>query len=165
MVRSIFFYKTGMGRIGIAEDGTSVTNLFFTGDTIPRDLIVRETPLLWKAADQLQQYLAGRRKIFVLPFAPAGTEFMQRVYGRLLLIPYGETRTYRDIARSTGNSGASRAVGLTCSKNPLPVFIPCHRVVGWDGAMRGYRGGLPLKTFLLQLEMTAICPDGREPRT
>ena len=79
MTRSIFFYKTRIGRIGIADNGDSVTNLFFERETIPRDIIVQETPLLWKAAEQLQQYLTGKRKNFVLPLAPAGTEFMQRI--------------------------------------------------------------------------------------
>lgn len=155
MTRSIFFYKTRIGRIGIAENGDSVTNLFFEDETIPRDVIVRETPLLWKAANQLQQYLIGKRKIFVLPLAPAGTEFMQRVYESLLIIPYGETRTYRDVARSTGNSNASQAVGLACSRNPIPLFIPCHRAIGSDGSLKGYKGGLSAKARLLDIERDA----------
>lgn len=152
MTRSIFFYKTRIGRIGIADNGDSVTNLFFERETIPRDIIVQETPLLWKAADQLQQYLTGKRKIFVLPFAPAGTEFMQRVYENLQIIPYGETRAYGDVARSAGNSRASQAVGRACSRNPIPLFIPCHRAIGSDGSLKGYKGGLPAKAFLLDLE-------------
>lgn len=152
MTRSIFFYKTRIGRIGIAENGDSVTNLFFERETLPRDVTVQETPLLWKAAEQLQQYLAGKRKIFVLPLEPGGTEFMQRVYDSLFFIPYGETRSYHDVARSAGNSHASQAVGLACSRNPIPLFIPCHRAIGSDGSLKGYKGGIPAKTFLLHLE-------------
>jgi methylated-DNA-[protein]-cysteine S-methyltransferase len=152
MKRSIFFYKTSIGRIGIAENGDAVTNLYFESETIPRDVSVRETPLLRNAADQLLQYLSGKRKIFTLPLAPAGTEFTQRVYESLQVIPYGETRAYLDVARSAGNSRASQAAGRACSRNPVPLFIPCHRAIGSDGSLKGYKGGIPAKAFLLNLE-------------
>lgn len=155
MAPSVYFYNTGIGRIGIAEDGTSITNLFFAGDAVQEDYPVRETPLLRDAACQLQQYLNGERRMFTLPLAPRGTEFMQRVYGRLLRIPYGETSTYREIARGIGNARSSRAVGQACRNNPLPIFIPCHRVTGSDGSLTGYRGGLPLKAHLLHREKTS----------
>lgn len=152
MVRSVFFYEMGIGRIGIAEDGIAVTHLFFPGEAIPVETVVRETPLLRNAFGQLENYLAGRQKVFTLPLAPAKTEFMQRVSDCLLTIPYSKTLNYRDVADSIGNPDASQAVGRACSKNPLPIFIPCHRVVGSDGSLRGYRGGLTLKEHLIHHE-------------
>jgi methylated-DNA-[protein]-cysteine S-methyltransferase len=100
----------------------------------------------------LQDYLAGKRRDFTLPLAPAGTEFMLRVWEVLRAIPYGETRSYREIAQITGNQKASRAVGLANNRNPIPIFVPCHRVIGTNGKLTGYRGGLQTKERLLELE-------------
>lgn len=152
MVQSVFFYETGIGRIGIAENGIAITHLFFPREAIPSDTVVSETPLLRNAYGQLENYLAGEQKVFTLPLAPARTEFSQRVSDCLLTIPYGETRNYREIAGRLGNPEAPRAVGRACRNNPLPIFIPCHRVVGSDGSLRGYRGGLSLKDHLLHHE-------------
>ncbi|HBF36039.1 MAG TPA: methylated-DNA--[protein]-cysteine methyltransferase, partial [Firmicutes bacterium] len=104
------------------------------------------------AANQLQSYLTGKQKIFTLPLAPAGTGFMLQVWQQLQKIPYGETRSYQAIARAIGNPKAARAVGLANNRNPLPIFIPCHRVIGANGHLTGYRGGLSLKEKLLELE-------------
>ena len=95
---------------------------------------------------------AGRRREFQLPLAPKGTEFQQKVWKALLDIPYGETRSYGEIARAIGNPKASRAVGMANNRNPIAIIIPCHRVIGSTGKLVGYGGGLDKKEFLLNLE-------------
>ena len=111
-----------------------------------------KTPLLTKAADQLAEYFAGRRKEFDLPLNPEGTDFQRKIWNALQKIPFGETRSYKQLAEMAGNGKACRAAGGANNKNPLPVFIPCHRVIGADGSPVGYGGGLKIKQFLLELE-------------
>ncbi|MCL4517641.1 MAG: methylated-DNA--[protein]-cysteine S-methyltransferase, partial [Thaumarchaeota archaeon] len=130
----------------------AITNLWFEGEQIPQDAVVRETELLRDAGRQLQAYLSGALKEFSLPLAPSGTEFMLRVWESLGAIPYGETRSYKEIARSIGNEKACRAVGLANNRNPISIFIPCHRVIGANGKLVGYGGGLDIKDRLLKLE-------------
>ena len=101
---------------------------------------------------QLRDYFSGRRAEFDLPLTPEGTPFQQEVWRAVAAIPYGETRSYGDIARQIGRADAVRAVGAANGQNPLPIVIPCHRVVGSDGRLTGYGGGLPLKKRLLALE-------------
>jgi methylated-DNA-[protein]-cysteine S-methyltransferase len=151
-MKSIFFYETELGKIGIREDGGAITHVFFPGEATPKGAVVLETGLIKEASGQLQDYLAGRRKTWSLPLAPAGTEFMCRVWDELRAIPYGETRTYKEVADHAGNPNASRAVGLACNRNPIPLFIPCHRVIGSNGNLTGYRGGLTVKALLLNRE-------------
>ncbi|ACV63328.1 methylated-DNA/protein-cysteinemethyltransferase [Desulfofarcimen acetoxidans DSM 771] len=151
-MRSIFFYQTDIGEIRIAENGTAITNLYFQEENIAEDFVVQETNLLKEAAEQLRSYLAGKRKKFALPIAPNSTEFMLSVWEALRTIPYGETRSYGEIAQSVGKPKASRAVGLANNKNPIPIFIPCHRVIGANGKLVGYLGGLQIKEYLLELE-------------
>lgn len=109
-------------------------------------------PLLRQAARELEEYFAGTRHTFTFDLAPAGTPFQQRVWEALRAIPYGETRTYGQIAAAVGNPRASRAVGMANNRNPIPVVIPCHRVVGASGSLTGYAGGLDKKSWLLRLE-------------
>ena len=116
--------------------------------------LVLAAALLRRAARELEEYFAGERRDFTLPLAPAGTPFQQRVWRALEAIPYGETRTYAQIAAAVGNPRAVRAVGGANHRNPLPVVIPCHRVIGADGSLTGYAGGLERKTLLLGLERT-----------
>ena len=101
---------------------------------------------------QLDEYFAGKRKKFDLPLKPAGSAFMKRVWTSLAKIPYGQTASYKDIAILTGNSRAVRAVGLANNRNPIPIIIPCHRVIGTSGKLVGYAGGLEIKRALLDLE-------------
>ncbi|HZQ19829.1 MAG TPA: methylated-DNA--[protein]-cysteine S-methyltransferase [Terriglobales bacterium] len=101
---------------------------------------------------QLRAYFAGELKDFDLPLAPQGTEFQQNVWAELCKIPYGETISYGELARRIGNPNASRAVGLANGSNPIPIIIPCHRVIGSNGKLTGYGGGLPTKEKLLALE-------------
>ncbi len=104
------------------------------------------------AKAQLDEYFAGTRKAFDLKLAPSGTRFQLDVLAALREIPYGETRSYRDIARRLGRPGAVRAVGAANGRNPLPIVIPCHRVIGSNGSLTGFGGGLDAKRFLLELE-------------
>lgn len=111
-------------------------------------------PMLLKAKQQLQQYFAGQRQQFDLPLDFQGTEFQQHVWNALLTIPYGETRSYKDIALQIGNVKAVRAVGAANGKNPISIIAPCHRVIGSGGALVGFAGGLDKKQILLNLEQS-----------
>lgn len=106
-------------------------------------------------AAQLQQYFSGERRAFDLPLAPRGTEFQLAVWRALQRIPYGETRSYSDIARQIGRPAAVRAVGAANGANPIPIVIPCHRVVGTNGSLTGFGGGIETKRWLLALESRA----------
>jgi O-6-methylguanine DNA methyltransferase len=109
-------------------------------------------PVLAEAAQQLNEYFAHQREAFTVPLRPQGTPFQLRVWRALGEIPYGRTRTYLDLARALGSPGAVRAVGAANARNPLPIFVPCHRVIGSSGSLTGYGGGLEIKRALLQLE-------------
>lgn len=153
-MKAIVFFDGLLGRYALEENEEQLTRMW-VGDRItlaPADVDIRETPLLKEAKAQLDAYFAGRLKAFGLPLAPAGTEFQMKVWNALCTIPYGETITYGQLAGRLGNANASRAVGMANSRNPLPVFIPCHRVVGTGGKLTGYTGGLDIKVKLLQLE-------------
>jgi methylated-DNA-[protein]-cysteine S-methyltransferase len=119
----------------------------FLGITLERNDDMNET-----AKTQLQEYFAGTRKEFDLPIKLYGTPFQKAVWTELSRIPFGETRSYKDIALAIGASKAVRAIGGANNRNPIPVVIPCHRVIGSNGALVGYGGGLPIKEFLLSLE-------------
>jgi methylated-DNA-[protein]-cysteine S-methyltransferase len=108
-----------------------------------------------QAASQLQEYFERKRTVFTLLLAPEGTDFQQRVWAQLRNIPYGETRSYAQLADAIGNRAAIRAVGLANGRNPLSIVVPCHRVIGSDGSLTGYAGGLDRKRFLLELEGAA----------
>jgi methylated-DNA-[protein]-cysteine S-methyltransferase len=122
-------------------------------------LVQGRSPVLERARRQLDEYFAGTRRQFDLPLAPRGTEFQRRVWARLQCIDYGATMTYGALAAVLGNAKASRAVGLANGSNPIPIFIPCHRVIGADGSLTGFGGGLPVKSALLALERAQ-----RQPR-
>ena len=113
-------------------------------------------PELAEARLQLLAYLKGSRKGFTLELDPAGTEFQKEVWNALREIPYGETRSYKQIAERTGRPKACRAVGQAANKNPLPIVIPCHRLVGANGSLTGYAGGLEMKRYLLELERRTL---------
>jgi methylated-DNA-[protein]-cysteine S-methyltransferase len=155
-MENIFHYDTGIGKIGIAEKGGNITNLFFEIDSYQHEYRIKETDILKKANNQLQEYLSGCRKEFSLPLAPNGTEFMKNVWNSLSDVSFGETRSYKEIAEIIGNPKAYRAVGSANNKNPIPIFIPCHRVIGANGKLVGYRGGLEVKGYLLNLEKTIV---------
>jgi methylated-DNA-[protein]-cysteine S-methyltransferase len=109
-------------------------------------------PVLVEAERQLREYFEGRRTSFALRLDPSGTAFQQKVWGALLTIPFGETRSYAEIARQVGNPSAVRAVGAANGRNPLSIVAPCHRVIGSNGALTGFAGGLDTKKYLLSME-------------
>ena len=151
-MKKIFFYDTKIGKIGIAEEKGAITDLYFSEELTESKAILEETAILKETNKQLQEYFQGKRKVFDLPLAPKGTEFQQKVWQALKEIPFGETRSYGEIAKSIRQPKASRAVGGANNKNPLPIFIPCHRVIGANGKLVGYAGGLEIKKFLLNVE-------------
>ena len=149
-------YETSIGLIGIAEEDGAITNLWFGKERGPRDACEKETVLLAEASKQLSDYLHGQRKEFSIPLSPTGTAFMRKVWESLQDIPYGQTRSYGQIAKDIGLPGAARAVGMANNRNPISIFIPCHRVIGANGNLVGYLGGLDLKENLLDLERKNI---------
>jgi methylated-DNA-[protein]-cysteine S-methyltransferase len=152
MQKSLLFIDTPAGRFGMVEEDEAITQVFFENEGVLLDARLEETKLLKKAGQQLQEYFAGRREIFDLPLAPKGTTFQLEVWRALQDIPYGETRSYKDIAAAVGNYKASRAVGMANHHNPIAIIIPCHRVIGSNGRLVGYGGGLDVKDYLLNLE-------------
>lgn len=119
----------------------------------------RNHPALLEAEGQLTEYFAGRRKAFTLELDFQGTDFQKRVWAELLEIPYGETRSYRDVAVRLGNPNATRAVGAANGRNPIPIVAPCHRVIGASGDLTGFGGGLDVKRRLLDFERGALSFD------
>ena len=149
-------FETPFGPMAL-EGETALTRLWLPGTLPDRYGRGEETPLLSEARRQLLAYLAGDLRAFDLPLAPAGTDFQREVWRALEAVPYGQTRTYGEIAAAVGRPKAVRAVGQANHVNPLPIFIPCHRVVGKGGALTGYAGGLDLKRALLALESGKEC--------
>lgn len=146
-------YETMLGRMMIASDSGAICAVQFEHMANPRGKQAANA-LTDQAARQLEEYFAGKRRRFDLPLRPGGTAFQQSVWEALGFIPYGETRSYKQVAQRIGNPGASRAVGMANNKNPIMIVIPCHRVVGSNGALIGYAGGLEIKKTLLALEQT-----------
>ena len=149
MEKYSYYYDSPFGRIYIAELGGSISDVAF--HPIPAS-VERKTPLVTRAAEMLQEYFEGKRKAFDLPLDPKGTEFQKKAWDALLTIPYGQTRSYKEQAEAVGNVKACRAVGAANGKNPISIIIPCHRVIGTDGSLVGFGGGLALKKALLDLE-------------
>ena len=153
---NIHKYQTAIGEVAVAEEAGHITNVFLGLCDIPREAVVFETPTIKEAARQLYAYLAGDLKQFSLPLAPKGTIFQLRVWDRLRDIPYGRIVSYKDVAVAVDNARAVRAVGSANNRNPIPIIIPCHRVVGSDGRLVGYGAGLGLKQWLLELEGISV---------
>ena len=150
-MKNLRYYSSPIGSIGLAEENNAITDLFFGDDPLPGSRL-NETPLLKAAFGQLQEYLEGGRKAFELSLNPHGSEFFRKVWKALEAIPYGQTRSYGHIAAEIGQPKACRAVGLANNRNPIAIIIPCHRVIGADGRLVGYGGGLHIKEYLLDLE-------------
>ena len=155
-----------VGLLTVAGQGDCLTNLVMEDAAHPpsdASQWVEDAGALPDVVAQLAAYFAGERTGFDVALRPAGTNFQQRVWDALSEIPYGETRTYGEIARQIGQPGAARAVGLANGRNPIPVIVPCHRVIGANGALAGYAGGLRAKRALLDLEQ-AHRPGARRTR-
>ncbi len=147
------FLDSPIGRLRLVSDGKHLVKIEFENQ-YNADEAANETadPVLEASATQLKEYFAGKRHSFDLPLAAAGTDFQRSVWAALAAIPYGELRSYRDIAHSIAKPKAVRAVGAANGRNPLPIVVPCHRVIGSDGSLTGFAGGLEAKTCLLELE-------------
>ena len=149
-MNNIFFYETEIGIIGIRENNKSITDIFFS--KVDTNDNIEETDLIKECFKQLKEYFEGNRMKFDLPLDARGTEFQMKVWNELLNIPYGETKSYKDIAVAIGNEKACRAIGMANNKNPIPIIIPCHRVIGSNGKLVGYAGGVNVKEKLLNIE-------------
>ncbi|MFT4143405.1 MAG: methylated-DNA--[protein]-cysteine S-methyltransferase [Mobilitalea sp.] len=158
-----YIYDSKLGKILIAEDGSGVTKVSILTESVVSDAVPEyihedttyqliETPLLKEASVQLNEYFEGNRTEFSIKLNPKGTEFQKKVWEALTTIPYGETRSYIQIAKQIGNDKASRAVGSANHNNPIPYIIPCHRVIGAKGKLVGYAYGLSMKEKLLKME-------------
>lgn len=143
-----YSYKTPLGNITIQEKDNKISAVSF-GD-VEGEMI--ETVLIKRAYTQLCEYFARKRRVFNLPLLLEGTEFQIKVWTALQKIEYGKTLSYRDVAEIIGSPRASRAVGNANNKNKIAIIIPCHRVIGSNGSLTGYAGGLSVKKFLLNLE-------------
>jgi methylated-DNA-[protein]-cysteine S-methyltransferase len=144
-----------VGDLTLTGTGEALTGCWFEGHTKPTamgpDLELDPEPFA-EVVEQLDAYFTGRLRRFDVPLAPHGTAFQQQVWLQLRQIPYGETRSYGQLATALGSPGASRAVGLANGRNPLSIIVPCHRVIGADGSLTGFGGGMERKRFLLDLE-------------
>lgn len=150
---TIFFYNTSIGNIGIAEENEKIIAVLFDGERYDPTWEEKETPLKKKTIKQIEEYLLGKRETFDIDtYYTSASSFFLNVMKILKKIPYGKTITYKDIARKLNNPKAYRAVGMVCNRNPLPIIIPCHRVIATTGALIGYRGGVEVKKKLLEIE-------------
>ena len=147
------YMDSPIGRLRLLSNGTCLVRIEFQGrEEVAEDDVEKKDAVLKAASNQLQEYFRGQRRVFELPLAPLGTPFQRSVWDALAQIPFGELRSYLDIAEAIGNRAAVRAVGAANGRNPLPIVVPCHRVIGSDGSLTGFAGGLEAKTCLLQLE-------------
>jgi methylated-DNA-[protein]-cysteine S-methyltransferase len=142
--------ETPIGGIGVAVEGDVVRRVSFGAPPVSRP---DEGAVIDEAVRQLREYFAGERTDFELPTAASGgTEFERSVWHEIAKVPYGETVSYGAIARAVGDASAAQAVGTACNHNPLPIIVPCHRIIGADGRLVGFGGGIGRKRWLLQLE-------------
>ena len=146
-------YSFPFGRLKIGYEGDAVTLLKRTDESASGE---GRTPLTDLVFGQISEYLEGRRREFDFPYLLRGTEFQQKVWRALCAIPYGETRTYGEIAAAVGNPRAARAVGMANHENKILIAVPCHRVIGADGSLVGYGSGLDMKQALLRPEKEAV---------
>lgn len=145
-----FVYAMPLGRLTIEANDKGITAVYF-GD-VELDTPRKPSKLTNNAATQIQEYFAGKRRVFDLPLDPTGTDFQLSVWNALQTVPYGETRTYAQVAEMIGKPHAYRAVGMANNKNPIPILIPCHRVIGANNALVGYAAGVKIKRYLLKIE-------------
>lgn len=150
-MEKIFFYEnTPVGKLCIGERNDAITRV--TWQQLPKEWVLEETELIRKCKQELDEFFEGKRKTFNLPLAPEGTAFQKKVWDALREIPYGQTRTYKDIAIAVDSPKGFRAVGMANNKNPIAIIVPCHRVIGSNGKLVGYAAGMEIKTWLLALE-------------
>ena len=141
-----------IGTLGLMDDGQGLSRVFLRREGVEYPFPEGETPLTAQAAGELEEYFDRKRSAFTVPLSPHGTRFQLAVWQALRDIPYGQTRTYGEIAAAVGRPKAARAVGMANHDNPLLIITPCHRVVGKDGSLTGFACGLEVKRNLLELE-------------
>ena len=149
-MKHVLVMESPVGPLTLAEKDGALTEVQF-GQPFA-DECLSDAPVLLQAQRELQEYFFGERKTFTVPISPGGTPFQQKCWQALLQIPYGETRTYGQQAQMIGKEKACRAVGMANHRNPISIIIPCHRVIGKNGTLTGYGGGLNIKEQLLLLE-------------
>ena len=155
--------ESPLGPLRLVEQAGALAGVYLPVQVAPVATVAK-TPLLVETARQLAQYFAHERRAFELPLAPQGSGFQQIVWQALLAIPFGETRSYGELARAIGRPSASRAVGTANSKNPISIIVPCHRVIAANGELTGYAGGMPAKRWLIDHEAInagRACSDSR----
>jgi methylated-DNA-[protein]-cysteine S-methyltransferase len=152
MTLSTITMPSPLGALRLFGDAGALRGVYLPEQPAPQHAEPHETPVLARARAQLTEYFAGTRHAFDLPVAPTGTPFQQRVWRALAAIPFGETRSYGALAAALGSPSGSRAVGAANARNPCPIVVPCHRVIGASGALTGYAGGMAAKRWLLAHE-------------
>ena len=159
-------FDSPLGMLLLVERDTALAGVYLPSQDVPAiaGASPRATRLLERTAAQLAAYFAGERRAFDIPLSPRGSEFQQIVWRVLLAIPYGETRSYGEIARTIGRPAASRAVGSANANNPISIVVPCHRVIAANGELTGYAGGMAAKRWLLDHELAGGRSHGAAPR-
>ena len=151
-MKNVYYYDYPIGTLGIVSENDKICLIAFKGDKRFFGAVLKENEVIKSMSIQLYEYFSGERKSFTVPTLLNGTDFQKSVWNALAEIPIGETRSYKDIAVRVGNPKGFRAVGMANNKNPLMIVFPCHRVLGADGSLVGYAGGLEAKKYLLELE-------------
>lgn len=164
-MKHIFYYDMSLGKIRIIADELGITSISLEnrGGIDTEGCRQEETPLIFHAAQEITEYLEEQRTSFSVPLSLHGTEFQKKVWNALREIPYGETRSYKQIAESIGQPKAYRAVGMANNKNPILIMVPCHRVIGAQGKLVGYAAGVDVKKGLLELEQAVVNRRDRLP--
>ena len=153
-MKTCYQYEIGIYHILIKEENDAISGVHLSEGEIlyPEDMRIEETPLIEQAGREIDEYFHRKRSVFTLPLLITGTDFQQRVYRALLTIEYGKTASYKDIAIKAGSPKGARAVGNAVNKNPIGIIVPCHRVIGSNGSLVGFEGGLVMKQYLLDIE-------------
>ena len=150
-MKYIWYYETPIGRLGVAETDGAISHILFEGESLS-GYEPNETYVIKTAATELLEYFDGKQPKFDFTLHLGGTNFQKSVWEALRKIPFGETCSYKDIAEQVGSPKGFRAVGMANNRNTIPIIIPCHRVIGSNGSLTGYAGGLNVKQYLLDLE-------------
>lgn len=168
MTRRHATLPTALGDLLVVADGEALAGIYFpehwhppAAESIGVEVDARDDELITRLGEQLEEYLDGRRTAFDLPMAPTGDEFQHAVWAMLRDIPCGSTTSYGELALRLGDRNLARRVGNAVGRNPLSILVPCHRVVGADGSLTGYAGGLERKRFLLELEGAPVVAQAR----
>ena len=163
-LKKITYLKTDFGEFGLAEIDGRISDVFLTSHTLLSNAVEKESPLLKKAKRQIKEYLAGKRRSFDLPLALSGSDFQRTVLAEVLKIPYGETRSYKQIAEDIGHPRAARAVGTANRNCRISIIIPCHRVIRSNGSVAGFGAENNLRDYLLEMESALAGLKAAKPR-